>query len=229
MPERLSLEAYEHRRAGLIRELGLMDEAGSQEAYDRIARIAKTVFGTDIVLITFIDDDRQWFKSHIGTDMTENRRDHTFCMHAMAAKRVLVVEDATRNPRFQDNALVTGPLHVRFYAGAPLLTHEGYPVGTLCLMHKRPRGFSHEDRDTLQVLADLVMTQVRVDRDLTYRDATTKMPNRIQFFTDLTELGRTHAAESKWVVVVELIGVQTRLLPKTIPYVRGYRIGFMHL
>lgn len=87
MPEQLSPEAYEIRGAALVRELGLMDDDGNQEAYDRIARIAERIFGTEIVLITFMDSDRQWFKSHLGTEMTENRRDQTFCTHACRRRR----------------------------------------------------------------------------------------------------------------------------------------------
>lgn len=71
MPEQLSAEAYERRRVALVQELGLMDDNNSQEAYDRIARLAKRIFETDIVLITFIDSERQWFKSHLGTDMSD--------------------------------------------------------------------------------------------------------------------------------------------------------------
>lgn len=208
MPEQLSAEAYERRRAGLVKELGLMDDYGSQEAYDRIARLAKRIFGTEIVLITFMDSERQWFKSHLGTDMTENRREQTFCTHTIAQKTSLVVEDATKDLRFRDNPSVTGGPLIRFYAGEPLNTHDGHPVGTICLVDPRPRTFSPEDQDTLRDLAEQVMTQVRVDRDLTFRDAATKMPNRIQFFADLKTFSRAHEDNGQWVVVVELAGLQ---------------------
>lgn len=223
MPEQLSPEAYEIRRAALVRELGLMDDDGNQEAYDRIARLAKRIFDTEIVLITFMDSDRQWFKSHLGTDMTENRRDQTFCTHTIAQKKTLVVEDASTDPRFRDNPFVLGGPQIRFYAGEPLNTHDGHPVGTICLVDHHPRQFSKEDRDTLRDLADLVMTQVRVDRDLTYRDAATKMPNRIQFFADLRDVSRVHNKASRWVIVVELIG-----MPESNEAVRALGLGYLY-
>lgn len=207
MREGPSPESYELRRTGLVRELGLMNNDGSQDAYDRIAGIAKRVFVTDIALITFVDGDRHWFKSRLGTDLTQTPCAQSFCTHAMTAKQVLVVENALDDPQFHDNALVVGAPHIRFYAGTPLLTHEGYPIGTICVMDKQPRRFEHEDQYMLQALADLVMTQMRVDSDLTHRDTATNMPNRIQFFTDLAEFGRTHEAQDKWVVLIELMGM----------------------
>jgi EAL domain-containing protein (putative c-di-GMP-specific phosphodiesterase class I) len=223
MPEQLSPEAYETRRAALVRELGLMDDDGNQEAYDRIARLAKRIFGTEIVLITFMDSDRQWFKSHLGTDMTENRRDLTFCTHTIAQKETLIVEDASSDPRFRDNPFVLGGPQIRFYAGEPLNTHDGHPVGTICLVDQHPRQFSEEDRNTLRDLADLVMTQVRADRDLTYRDAATKMPNRIQFFADLRDVSRVRSDEARWVIVVELIG-----MPESNEAVRALGLGYLY-
>ncbi len=223
MPEQLSAEAYELRRVALVQELGLMDDTTSQEAYDRIARLAKRIFETDIVLITFIDSERQWFKSHLGTDMSENLRDQSFCTHTIAKGKLLVVEDASIDPDFQQNPFVLGGPRIRFYAGEPLLTHERHPVGTICLVDHRPRRFSQEDRDTLRDLAEMVMTQVRVDRDLTYRDAATKMPNRIQFFGDLQDFSRTHEGESQWVVVVELLGMH-----ESNEAVRAFGLGYLY-
>lgn len=223
MPEQLSPEAYEIRRVALVRELGLMDDDGNQEAYDRIARLAKRIFGTEIVLITFMDSDRQWFKSHLGTEMTENRRDQTFCAHTIAQKTTLVVEDASTDPRFANNPFVIGGPQIRFYAGEPLNTHDGHPVGTICLVDHHPRQFSENDRDTLRDLAELVMTQVRAERDLTYRDAATKMPNRIQFFADLRDISRVENDGSRWVVVAELVG-----LPEANEAVRALGLGYFY-
>lgn len=224
MPEQLAAEAYEKRRVALVKELGLMDDDSSQEAYDRIARLAKRIFGTEIVLITFMDSERQWFKSHLGTDMTENRRDQTFCSHAIEQKKTLVIEDASIDPRFRENPFVLGGPQIRFYAGEPLSTHDGHPVGTICRVDSRPRPFSEKDQDTLRDLADLVMTQVRVDRDLTYRDAATKMPNRIQFFADLKDLSRVDdSGKSRWVVVVELVGMH-----ESNESVRALGLGYLY-
>lgn len=223
MPENLSPEAYEIRRAALVRELGLMDDDSNQEAYDRIARLAKRMFGTDIVLITFMDSDRQWFKSHLGTDMTENRRDRTFCTHSIADNKTLVVEDVSNDPRFRHHPFALEGQKICFYAGEPLNTHDGHPVGTICLVDHHPRQFSEDDRNTLRDLAELVMTQVRADRDLTYRDAATKMPNRIQFFSDLRDISRVESDSGRWVVVGELIG-----LPEANEAVRALGLGYFY-
>lgn len=116
-------------------------------------------FGVPIALVSLVDLDRQWFKSRAGLDAQETSRSLSFCSHAVAARELLVVEDAARDPRFADNALVTGEPHIRFYAGQPVYS-DGQAVGTLCIIDRAPRSFSSEERQVLKDLADLVEVEL---------------------------------------------------------------------
>lgn len=200
-------DAEERRRVELVRDLAVMDDDRSQEHYDRIARLAKRLFDVDIVLITFVDSDRQWFKSHLGTAETENARALTFCTHTVAQGATLVIHDAAQDPRFATNPWVVGAPYIRFYAGAPLLAHDGQAIGTICLADCRARHFAIEDRETLQDLAAMVMNQVRLDRGLTYIDAVTHLPNRVRFSDDLRDRMNSPRPERDWAVMVELMGL----------------------
>ena len=128
---------HEHRRLAALETYGLMD-SGEEIAYDDIARIAAAICEVPIALITFIDLKRQYFKSHIGTDYTENLRELSFCSHALAsAQEIMVVNDATLDERFRENPMVTGPTKLVFYAGVPLVNHQGYALGTICVMDQK--------------------------------------------------------------------------------------------
>ena len=116
-------------------------------------------FGVPIALVTLVDADRQWFKSRCGLAIEETPRSMSFCSHAVAAREMLVVEDAARDPRFATNALVTGDPHIRFYAGQPIYS-DGQPVGTLCVIDRAPRVFGAEQRQVLRDLAGLVEVEL---------------------------------------------------------------------
>lgn len=116
-------------------------------------------FDAPIALVTLLDADRQWFKSRCGLALQEIPRSLSFCSHAVAAREMLVVEDATRDPRFADNALVTGEPHIRFYAGQPVYS-DGQAVGTLCVIDRVPRAFGAQQRQALSDLAGLVEAEL---------------------------------------------------------------------
>lgn len=120
----------EAARLAYLRSLQVLDTE-PEEACDDLVRIAAEVCGTPIALISLIDEARQWFKSKIGIDAKETEREIAFCSHTILQHDVMVVEDATADPRFADNPLVTGDPHIRFYAGAPLETEHGLRLGTL--------------------------------------------------------------------------------------------------
>jgi GAF domain-containing protein len=117
-----------------------------EPAFDRLTALAARLFKAPVALVTLIDEKRQWFKSCVGTSISETSREVSFCAHAILDDDVTVVPDATADPRFSDNPFVTGPPGVRFYAGAPLKVSEVYNLGTLCILDTVAREFSIEDR-----------------------------------------------------------------------------------
>jgi diguanylate cyclase (GGDEF)-like protein len=136
----------------------------AESRFDRITRIAARAFATPIALVSVVAADCQWFKSRHGLAAGQTSRDISFCGHAILNDEVFVVEDALADPRFADNPLVVGEPHIRFYAGAPVRTVSGLPLGTLCVIDKVPRHFDKEDRDLLRDLADIVESELRIDR-----------------------------------------------------------------
>ncbi|MDJ0948051.1 MAG: EAL domain-containing protein [Alphaproteobacteria bacterium] len=135
-----------------------------EEAFDRIARLASRVLTTPVCLVSFVDSDRQWFKSRIGLEVNELPRDIAFCDHLIRGSDMLVVEDAAADPRFRENPLVTDDPGIRSYAGAALTTEDGYRIGTLCVFDQVPRAFSEDDRGLLEDLADLVVDELELRR-----------------------------------------------------------------
>ena len=146
-------------RVAELHNLCLLDTP-PEERFDRLTRIAQRLFGVRIVLVSLIDHERQWFKSSQGFDARQTPRNISFCGHAILADGPFVVEDASLDPRFADNPLVTGPLGIRFYAGMPLKGPQGHKIGTLCLINPTPRKFSPEDAAALHDLAELVMLEL---------------------------------------------------------------------
>lgn len=145
----------ESDRLRVLRDLAILDTA-EEEAFDRITRVAASLFGVPIALVSLVDEQRQWFKSRVGMDTCETDRDISFCAHALGRNEPLVVEDARSDPRFSENPQVTGPPHIRFYAGAQLRTSSGFDLGTLCVIDVGPR--RRPPAEQLQILTDLADT-----------------------------------------------------------------------
>jgi len=131
-------------------------------AFDRITRIAAAYLNVPIALVSLVDETRQWFKSHHGLEVTETPRDIAFCAHAIMGDAVMVVPDATGDPRFADNPLVTGEPGVRFYAGAPLRTRDGFNLGTLCAIDRVPGNLTGEQLGILDDLACLIIDELEL-------------------------------------------------------------------
>ncbi len=130
-----------------------------EESFDHIANVASTICEAPIALISFLDADRQWFKSCVGIEMNEMSRGISFCSRSIEFDEGLMeVSDTKLDPRFTDNDLVTGPPHVRFYAAAPIATAEGFKVGSLCVMDYRPRTLSVTQKKGLTELAKTLVS-----------------------------------------------------------------------
>lgn len=148
---RAPIPENEPERIASLRRMLLLSSP-DEEAFERVTRTARRLFDAPIVLLSLVDERRQWFKSCIGLPIRETARDISFCGHAIMDDAVFVVEDARQDPRFFDNPLVTGEPHVVFYAGRPLRNLEGFRVGTLCVIDDAPRHFSCADRKALNDL-----------------------------------------------------------------------------
>ena len=131
-----------------------------------MCRLAATICETPIALISFIDHDRQWFKSVVGLGVRETARDAAFCAHAIWQDQIFEVPDATQDPRFADNPLVIGDPDIRFYAGQPLVNGEGLALGTLCAIDKVPRTLSANQRTALDILARQVVVHLELRRTM---------------------------------------------------------------
>jgi len=140
-------------RLKALRRLKVLDTLPERQ-FDDIARLASAICGTPISLLSLIDDDRQWFKARTGLSVQETHRDHAFCAHAiLQPERTLVVNDTARDERFAHNDLVLGAPHIRFYAGAPILSLEGQALGTVCVIDTVPRALTDDQRESLEALA----------------------------------------------------------------------------
>jgi GAF domain-containing protein len=139
-----------------------------EERFDKIVEFAAMEFDVPIALISLLDSDRQWFKSFVGLTACETGRDVSFCGHAIMRAEIMEVRDAAQDPRFADNPLVTGPPHIRFYAGAPLLLPNGYALGTLCLIDTKPRQLDDVEMAILSTLRGLVMQELQSQREASH-------------------------------------------------------------
>jgi GAF domain-containing protein len=150
----------EAERLRALRELELLDSEPEEE-FDELVRRAAEATDAPIAVITLVDEARQWFKARVNLELESTDRDLAFCAHAILAPDDLtIVPDTLEDERFNDNLLVTEDPNIRFYAGAPIFTPDGYPIGTLCVIDAAPRGLSEEQADALRDLAREVSKQI---------------------------------------------------------------------
>ncbi|MDH2434032.1 PAS domain S-box protein [Pokkaliibacter sp. MBI-7] len=148
-------------RLAALHSYAILDTAAEQ-AFDDFTALAAQLCGTPLSLISLVDKDRQWFKSCLGLDDRETPRDMAFCAHAILTDELLIVPDALEDDRFADNPLVTGPPHIRFYAGAPLITPGGFRIGSLCVIDQQPRALSEAQGNALKRLARQVINKLEL-------------------------------------------------------------------
>lgn len=150
----------EKERLEALRALLILDTPPEQR-FDRITEFAASEFDVPIALISLVDENRQWFKSKVGLDVCETSRDLAFCAHALHSTQPLIVPNALEDDRFHDNPLVSGPPHIRFYTGAPLVLPSGQIAGTLCLIDMQPRQLDEIELSILGTLRDLAVSELQ--------------------------------------------------------------------
>ncbi|MFI1987766.1 ATP-binding protein [Actinoplanes sp. NPDC020271] len=151
----------EQQRLAALRGYEILDTDAEQD-FDDIVTLAAQLCDKPIALISLVDADRQWFKARFGTDVCEGPRDTSLCTHAMFDENVMQVPDALLDPRFANSPTVVGHPHIRFYAGAPLITSDGRSLGTLCVADREPGLLTEPQRHGLRALARHVITQLEL-------------------------------------------------------------------
>lgn len=206
--------ANESQRLDALHALRILDTP-EEERFNAITRLAASMTGAPIALISLVDAERQWFKSRVGIDACETARSLSFCAHAVQSARYLEVEDATADRRFADHPFVMQAPGIRFYAGMPLVLPGGEAVGTLCVADTAPRNLDDTQRMALEVLANSVVTEMELRRrvieleaevarrheaelrimHLATRDPLTGLPNRAALMDRLSQGIRMAARE----------------------------------
>lgn len=157
------LPANESLRLKALHDLHILDTP-PEAIFDDITELASQICKAPIVLVSLVDENRQWFKSAHGLDVRETSRDLAFCGHAILQDDIFEIEDSFNDPRFFDNPLAMGAPHVRFYAAMPLKTMDGFNVGTLCAIDKEPRRLDESQKRALKILAQQVTAQLELKK-----------------------------------------------------------------
>ncbi len=168
-------------RVAALRSLDILDTE-PEERFDRLTRIAKRLFKVPIALVSFVDINRQWFKSCQGLEVKEMPRDISFCGHAILGDDIFIISDTLLDDRFYDNPLVINEPRIRFYAGIPLVISNEIRVGTLCLIDREPRILSEEDKELLRDLGQMAVQDLTLVQLATI-DELTQISNRRGFST----------------------------------------------
>ncbi|MYM84292.1 EAL domain-containing protein [Duganella sp. FT50W] len=190
------LNRSEPERLEALHQFGILNTNAS-EYFDAITRLVMDMYGVAGAYISLLDSDRQWLKSSVGLCPTATRRDQTFCHTTIQQASVLMIEDTLLDERFADNPMVTGVQAVRFYAGAPLITGDGYAIGALCVIDSAPRTLTAAEMDKLASLASLVMSHITLGRAAGHVDPVSGLPNKYQLFEDLTNHARDYPGERR--------------------------------
>lgn len=155
--------ANEAKRLKVLWQYEVLDTV-PEEIFDDLTELAARICEAPIALISLVDENRQWFKSKVGISLNETSRDVSFCAHALTQQDLFIVPDATKDARFANNPVVVAEPKIRFYAGAPLITPDGYALGTLCVIDQVPRHLRPDQQQALRILARHVVSQLELRR-----------------------------------------------------------------
>jgi GAF domain-containing protein len=155
------IPANESERLAALKRYEILDTP-PDGSFENLTKLATKLFGMPIAIISLVDEHRIWFKSHCGVDASQIDRAPGLCASAILSQEMYVVENAIEDPRTLTNPLVTGSLGLRFYAAAPLITKDGYGLGTFCIIDSKQRYLTENQKDMLQSLADIVMDEMEL-------------------------------------------------------------------
>jgi GAF domain-containing protein len=155
----------ESARVAALNRYAILDSEPEQ-SFDDLVSLAAHICQTPMAMLSLVDDHRQWFKSKYGVEIKETPKDHSVCAHAIQQGDLFIVPDLTKDERFRDNPLVIGDLHLRFYAGAPLINEDGFALGTLCVVDKQPRELNPEQKEAIAALGRLALRQMELRMNL---------------------------------------------------------------
>lgn len=192
----------EAARLAALHQLDIINSA--TEDLDAITRLVAGYFEVPTAYISLIDSDVQWLKSGVGVEFGAMARDASFCAHTVDQSQLLVIEDTLQDRRFSQNALVTGAAQIRFYAGAPLITSDGYAIGALCIMDRQPRRLDATQRQRLQELAGFVMSHILLRRSVGRVDPISGMPNKYQLAEDLVTLQKNAHGQRRTLAYIDM-------------------------
>lgn len=206
-------------RLHVLQKLRLLDSA-PEDRFDRFTRMASYVFNAPISAVSLTDRDRQWFKSRVGIPLTSVPRDGSPCAKVAESKEVVLISDLLADECYADSLLADAG--ARFYLGAPLVTREGFGLGSLCVIDTVPRSPSFADITALTDLAAMVMAQIELRHASSHTDPISGLPNRTQFLDDLYDLATACPQQHRFAVLVDLA--------RTDQLTTGYRVmGALHM
>ena len=216
------IPANEKERLKALHSYNILDTLSEKE-FDDIIHLASFICNTPIALISLVDSDRQWFKSKIGLDETEMPREESFCQYAILQNEILEVNDAATHPIFKDNPHVKKGLEIKFYAGAPLVTPDGFNIGSLCVIDTVARSINDDQRRALYTLANHVMSQLEIrKRNSNLREEVARMAKKeLESVNRELESYKTALDETSGILIFDKEGIITFVNETTCDY-SGY-------
>lgn len=198
---------FEAARLHTLRELRLLDTPPS-ESFDRVTRMASKLFDLPISAVSLTDEDRQWFKSRVGVEHQQIPREKAPCAEVAGTRDMLIIRDLLDDPCYRDSPLAQSG--ARFYAGAPLITHDGFGLGAMCVVGLSPRSVTEGERVALADLAAMVMAQIELQHAVGRVEPVSGLPNRHKLIEDLQDQARDRTGEPCALVIAEILDL-TRL------------------